>query len=131
MADGPGGPPKDSLGLDLDSLKITDDKGATPSDSAEKSSSVPTEQGTAAVKPEVATTASAVEEAAPSVAQDAQAAGSASQEQGPGDSDGKKPQPTTPAREKKKPYVNPERVKTGGAPRVRLASGYSALEEYG
>lgn len=127
MSDGPGEPPKDSLGLDLNSLKITDDKGATQP--ADEISSAPQEEGDATVKSD---TMASTAEATSSAAQETQAPVPTSdlQEQATDTPDEKKPQSAAPPREKKKPYVNPERVKTGGAPRVRLSSPYSGPNAY-
>lgn len=87
MAEPPAPPPsKDTLGLDLDSLKITEDTPAPapPPDAAAADQEQP-----------------AATPITPSQSQqsDVTAGG-------------------TPARERKKPYINPERVKTGGAQRV-------------
>ena len=93
----PDSPPPDqaapnSLGLDLDALKLKDDPDPAQSPSSPKDAA-PSDDATRS--PEGA--AGAVDEA-----DDKDAAG--------------KKEP----KEKKKPYVNPDRVKTGGAQRVRL-----------
>lgn len=103
MSDTPVEPTKDSLGLDLDSLKIGEDQqqpeGAR-SEQAEKLDGDAAEQESATSPSEEPIVESASEERT--------AAG-----------DDKKPA----QREKRKPYVNLERVKTGGAQRVCSGSG--------
>ncbi|PCH38770.1 hypothetical protein WOLCODRAFT_66376 [Wolfiporia cocos MD-104 SS10] len=87
-----------SLGLDLDALEIKDDP--EPSGSSEppavEASAAPAEQSDAARPAEITQNTSAEEEA-------------------------KSPTSEGNAKEKKKPYVNPERVKTGGAQRDKLS----------
>ena len=123
MSAASGEPPKDSLGLDLDSLKITDDKEATKP--AEETSPAPQEQSAAAAKSETTASITEAMEAVPPMTQETHASEETGgpQEQTSDTSDNKKPQSTTLAREKKKPYVNPERVKTGGAQRVCSGPG--------
>lgn len=92
MSDNP--PPEqslNSLGLDLDALKISDD----PAKSATQDPSPPED----ASKSPVVT--------------DSKSEGDAKED----GTDAKKD-----SRDKKKPYVNPDRVKTGGAQRVRTRS---------
>ena len=98
MADRPDDPPKDALGLDLNSLTIADPHPPQTADSQQ------------------------TEEPQATSAADAQSPANQNEAQEPPatvtDADPKSP--TAAPREKKKPYVNPERVKTGGAPRVRI-----------
>lgn len=113
MAENSAEPSKDSLGLDLDSLKISDDQAKTTP--AEKTDDhEPTEHSEQA-QPQRTTasdTPTDPEKTEPSESTDAAAepAVEATSED--------KKQPPPPPREKKKPYVNPERVLTGGAQRV-------------
>ncbi len=113
MAENNAEPSKDSLGLDLDSLKISDDQTKTtpaektddhePSEQSEQAQPQPTDASDAPVEPE---------KTEPSEIADAAA------EPGVEAASEDKKQPPPPQREKKKPYVNPERVLTGGAQRV-------------
>ena len=90
-----------SLGLDLDALKIKDDPESSGSTEASKDEKPgPEPEKTDATKQEDG------DKADEEVAGDEEAMSPTSE--------GKKAEP----REKKKPYVNPERVKTGGAQRV-------------
>ena len=89
-------PTKDSLGLDIDSLKLDDTTQETPTAQDAADASAP-ESASDAAKPAEAT---------------------ADEEQQSAAEDEKK----QPPRERKKPYVNPERVKTGGPQRVRPGS---------
>lgn len=103
MSDNPAEPPKDSLGLDLDSLKINDEQNKPAPEQSDKD-----EAPVAETVPETPTSTEA----------DVQSSQDATATEPTGDAtatDDKK----LPPREKKKPYVNPERVKTGGSQRVR------------
>ena len=105
MSDIPAEPPKDSLGLDLDSLKITDD--------APHSSGPAAEHGdTAAAAPSLDA------QSPPTHVHDAPTHGE--QPSSPAEQHG--PHPTA-AKERKEQYVNLERVKTGGMQRVCSGSG--------
>ncbi|KAI0693877.1 hypothetical protein BC835DRAFT_1406595 [Cytidiella melzeri] len=88
-------PSKDSLGLDLDSLKINDDQ--------------TTQEGASASAAPAMTPSDNPVDAAATVVPESPAE--------PNAEDDKR----LPPREKKKPYVNPERVKTGGAQREKLS----------
>jgi hypothetical protein len=103
MADTDQEPSKDALGLDIDSLKIgDDDQHPQPSETADK----PEDSTATSTAPPDHTSADANQPQSPKAAESAT--------QPVAESDNK-----APPREKKKPYVNPERVKTGGAERVR------------
>lgn len=105
MADtAPPEPSKDSLGLDLDSLKISDDQPTQPAQEIPKDDS----DAPAAEPPVAASTESPADTPQLEDAAATELAAEASPE------DDKK----VPPREKRKPYINPERVKTGGAQRV-------------
>lgn len=91
----------DSLGLDLNSLKVSENS----------NDDVPTEQPAAEEKEAPATPAAA------SPADAAQPTEAGPEQSAAGD-DKKQPQ-----RERKKPYVNHERVKTGGTQRVCSGPG--------
>lgn len=99
MSDAPPEPSKDSLGLDIGSLKLDDNAAAPPGPASAAEPETPAAFESASDAAQPAEDAPATEAAA----EDAAAA------------DDKK----QPPRERKKPYVNPERVKTGGAQRVR------------
>lgn len=90
-----------SLGLDLDALKIKDDPES--SGSAE-----PPKDDKSGPEPESTETANPDD-------------GEKAEDEAAGDEEAKSPtsEGKKEPREKKKPYVNPERVKTGGAQRVR------------
>ena len=94
-------PSNDSLGLDLDSLKVNDD------DAKDASAQRPAaeEKDSAAASPAVST------------ADAAQPTTGGPEQSGMGD------EKRQPQRERKKPYINPERVKTGGAQRVCSGPG--------
>ncbi|KAI0340215.1 hypothetical protein BDW22DRAFT_1360758 [Trametopsis cervina] len=103
MSDNPAEPPKDSLGLDLDSLKINDEQNKPAPEQSDKD-----EAPVAETVPETPTSTEA----------DVQSSQDATATEPTGDAtatDDKK----LPPREKKKPYVNPERVKTGGSQREK------------
>ena len=97
MSTEPEGSTPNSLGLDLQSLKISDEKPAV---------SAPTQQ-----PPHSETSSTEVPNDGPTVVAPPDAAESPADK-----SEAKSP---TIVKEKKKPYVNPDRVKTGGAQRVR------------
>lgn len=113
MAENSAEPSKDALGLDLDSLKISDDQAkTTPAENtddhesaehSEQTQPQPTAASDAPVEPEKTEPSETADPAAEAGVEAA--------------SEDKK-QPPPPPREKKKPYVNPERVLTGGAQRV-------------
>lgn len=86
-----------SLGLDLDSLKISEDKTSPP---PQQTSQKPADKPSNDTPKDTQPSPVAIPADAPIAKED----------------DAKSP--TSAAREKKKPYVNPDRVKTGGAQRV-------------
>ena len=114
MADIPAEPPKDALGLDLDSLKLTDELPQPSSEPTEQPQPAAAEQSTAPDAP-----AAPQDAPAPSADDAADAAspteGGAQEQGATGDAKKAHPRP-------KKPYVNPERVKTGGNPRVCISA---------
>lgn len=110
MSDNPAEPTKDSLGLDLESLKINDDPSSHPPEAAEH-----TDKKDAAQPPEQPP----ADHAQSPSTKDAAATPNESPSQDQLDDKKAAAHP----REKKKPYVNLERVKTGGAQRVCSGSG--------
>jgi len=91
-----------SLGLDLDALKIKDDPESSGSPAVPKDEEARTEASEKTEEPKS-------DEGAGEEAEEEEAKSPTSE--------GKSAEP----REKKKPYVNPERVKTGGAQRDKLS----------
>jgi len=101
MSDGnPAEPSKDSLGLDLDSLRIGDDQESSATEQPDQPDAS-TAEAPATTIPETQTGAQQDED--PAVVEPAL--------------DDQK----APPRERKKPYINPERVKTGGPQREKLS----------
>lgn len=95
-------PANDSLGLDLNTLNISDD---TNKDAPE-----PTKEDSPSASPTADATSPSAEQPPSST--------------GPGANEEKKPREP-----RKKPYVNPERVKTGGTQRVCLRSRLSMARQ--
>lgn len=103
------------LGLDLDSLKIKEEEpAATTSDSTSKDAPKSTEEDVTA---EAKSTEETLKPDGPT-------------EDATSPTTDSKPMSPTTAKEKKKPYVNPDRVKTGGAQRVCYILSHAVYEAF-
>lgn len=105
MSDNPDESAANSLGLTLESIKLENAQAAPPAESTDTDAPTKAEEPVAASTEEAPADDTAQENGA---SEDASTSADAT------------PASPTAKKEKKQPYVNPHRVKTGGAQRVRI-----------